>query len=270
MQTASAFKEHGHRGVGPSAPKVHRSGMIILTVTNSGGGANRSAWPMPKGGGICKRHGAFSVVFAASLRTAGREAVKRQSWGSYRQMQRIYPPGAVMGAKKDALVNMGGFARTAGWRIGEATATLPRHLTGASAATYGRWTRRRSRPVGCGDLRSPLPGLPDPEHHVHWEKAALLGVPLMLCPIGGHAVCVVDDAKACAAHTAVCIPVRAGCRELCTAWNRWVSGAMEIGSGDVSGPYLPGRVAGTDRPGLVRLAIRTRRVYTAATPGACG
>ena len=119
--------------------------------------------------------------------------------------------GAVMSAKKDALVNMGGFLALRDGAIAEACTNLLIITEGFT--TYGGLSGRDMEAIAIG-----LEEVFDP-HYLDYrirsttflgEKLHALGVPLMR-PIGGHAVYI--DAKARRSST----PARPSCAS-CTSW----------------------------------------------------
>lgn len=245
--------------------KEHKGhvGAVILTVTNNSGGGQPVSMANAEGvSSICKRHGVPFLLDCCRIaenswfikhREAGMEAL------SYRAIaQRMFAlaDGAVMSAKKDALVNMGGFLALRDEAMAEACTNLLIITEGFT--TYGGLSGRDMEAIAAG-----LDEVFDP-HYLDYrirsttflgEKLHALGVPLMR-PIGGHAVYV--DAKQLYHH----IPVQEypGQALVCELYRLGGIRSVEIGSvmfGTYAddGSLLPARME------LVRLAI-PRRVYT--------
>ncbi len=238
-------------------------GAVILTVTNnSGGGQPVSMRNAEEVSTICKRHGVLFLLDCCRIaenswfikhREAGMEG------SSYRAIaQRMFAlaDGAVMSAKKDALVNMGGFLALRDEALAEACTNLLIITEGFT--TYGGLSGRDMEAIAIG-----LEEVFD-QHYLDYrirsttflgDKLHALGVPLMR-PIGGHAVYV--DAKQLYPH----IPPTAypGQSLVCELYRLGGIRSVEIGS-VMFGKYDP---AGSLIPAsmeLVRLAI-PRRVYT--------
>lgn len=164
--------------------------------------------------------------------------------------------GATMSAKKDALVNMGGFLALRDGAIAEACTNLLIITEGFT--TYGGLSGRDMEAIAIG-----LEEVFDP-HYLDYrirsttflgEKLHALGVPLMR-PIGGHAVYI--DAKALYPH----IPSEQypGQALVCELYRLGGIRSVEIGS-VMFGTYLPDGSLKPSPMELVRLAI-PRRVYT--------
>ena len=164
--------------------------------------------------------------------------------------------GAVMSAKKDALVNMGGFLVLKDEELADACKSLLIITEGFT--TYGGLSGR--------DMEAMAIGLEEvfDEHYLEYRiksteylgsKLKEMGVPL-IWPIGGHAVYI--DAKALYPH----IPVDQypGQALVCELYRLAGIRSVEIGSVmfgkyDAAGKLVPAPME------LVRLAI-PRRVYT--------
>ncbi len=238
-------------------------GAVILTVTNnSGGGQPVSMRNAEEVSAICKKHGVLFLLDCCRIaenswfvkhREAGMESL------SYRRIaQRMFAlaDGAVMSAKKDALVNMGGFLALQDGALAEACTNLLIITEGFT--TYGGLSGRDMEAIAIG-----LEEVFDP-HYLDYrirsttflgERLHALGVPLMR-PIGGHAVYI--DAKKLYPH----IPSREypGQALVCQLYRLAGIRSVEIGSvmfGKYSadGALIPAAME------LVRLAI-PRRVYT--------
>ena len=178
---------------------------------------------------------------------------------TYRQIaQRMFAlaDGAVMSAKKDALVNMGGFLTLRDEALSDACKNLLIITEGFT--TYGGLSGRDMEAIAIG-----LEEVFDP-HYLDYrirsttflgEKLHALGVPLMR-PIGGHAVYI--DAKKLYPH----IPSAEypGQALVCELYRLGGIRSVEIGSVmfgkyNADGSQIPSAME------LVRLAI-PRRVYT--------
>ncbi|HRD40448.1 MAG TPA: tryptophanase, partial [Bacteroidia bacterium] len=164
--------------------------------------------------------------------------------------------GAIMSAKKDALVNMGGFLSLKNEELANACKNLL--IITEGFATYGGLSGRDMEAIAIG-----LEEVFD-EDYLHYrirstaflgERLKNMGVPVMW-PIGGHAVYI--DAKALYPN----IPVNQypGQALVCELYRLGGIRCVEIGSVmfgkyDESGKLIPSPME------LVRLAI-PRRVYT--------
>lgn len=245
--------------------KEHKGhvGAVILTVTNNSGGGQPVSLANAEGvAAICERHGVLFLLDCCRIaenswfvkhREEGMEGV------SYREIaQRMFAlaDGAVMSAKKDALVNMGGFLALKDEALAEACVSLL--IITEGFATYGGLSGRDMEALAIG-----LQEIFDPHYLDYRIKSTLflgkrlreMGVPLML-PIGGHAVYV--DAKKLYPH----IPAHEypGQALVCELYELAGIRTVEIGS-VMFGTY---NEDGSLKPApmeLVRLAI-PRRVYT--------
>jgi tryptophanase len=245
--------------------KEHKGhvGAVILTVTNNSGGGQPVSMANAEGvAAICKHHGVLFLLDCCRIaenswfikhREDGMEGV------TYREIaQRMFAltDGAVMSAKKDALVNMGGFLALKNEALAEACVNLL--IITEGFATYGGLSGRDMEAIAIG-----LQEIFDPYYLDYRIKSTQflgrkmheLGVPLML-PIGGHAVYV--DAKKLYPH----IPSNEypGQALVCELYKLAGIRTVEIGS-VMFGTY---NADGTLHPApmeLVRLAI-PRRVYT--------
>ncbi|MCC7501724.1 MAG: tryptophanase [Flavobacteriales bacterium] len=245
--------------------KEHKGhvGAVILTVTNNSGGGQPVSMANAEGvAAICKRHGALFLLDCCRI-AENSWFVKHREEGmeglSYRQIaQRMFAlaDGAVMSAKKDALVNMGGFLSLKDEALAAACTNLLILTEGFT--TYGGVSGRDMEAIAIG-----LDEVFDPHYldyrirSTTWlgDKLHALGVPLMR-PIGGHAVYI--DAKKLYPH----IPPHEypGQALVCELYRLAGIRSVEIGSvmfgkyGE-DGGLLPSTME------LVRLAI-PRRVYT--------
>ena len=245
--------------------KEHKGhvGAVILTVTNNSGGGQPVSMANTEGvAAICKRHGILFLLDCCRI-AENSWFVKHREGGmkglSYRQIaQRMFAlaDGAVMSAKKDALVNMGGFLSLKDEALAAACTNLLIITEGFT--TYGGLSGRDMEAIAIG-----LDEVFDPHYldyrirSTTWlgDKLHALGVPLMR-PIGGHAVYI--DAKKLYPH----IPPHEypGQALVCELYRLAGIRSVEIGSvmfgkyGE-DGGLLPSTME------LVRLAI-PRRVYT--------
>lgn len=245
--------------------KEHKGNVaaVILTVTNNSGGGQPVSLANAEGvSAICKRHGVLLLLDCCRI-AENSWFIKHREDGmqgvSYREIaQRMFDlcDGAVMSAKKDALVNMGGFLALRDTELAEACINLL--IITEGFATYGGLSGRDMEAIAIG-----LREIFDPNYLDYRIKSTLflgqklhdLGVPLML-PIGGHAVYI--DAKRLYPH----IPPHdyPGQALVCELYRLGGIRTVEIGS-VMFGTYAPD---GSLRPAsmeLVRLAI-PRRVYT--------
>jgi tryptophanase len=238
-------------------------GAVILTVTNNSGGGQPVSMANAEGvAAICKRHEVLFILDCCRI-AENSWFVKHREDGmeqvSYREIaQRMFAlaDGAVMSAKKDALVNMGGFIALRNEDLAAACINLLIITEGFT--TYGGLSGRDMEAIAIGLDEVFDPGYLDyriKSTGYLGKKLHELGVPLML-PIGGHAVYI--DAKKLYPH----IPAHQypGQALVCELYKLAGIRTVEIGSvmfgkyGD-DGALVPSSME------LVRLAI-PRRVYT--------
>lgn len=238
-------------------------GAVVLTVTNnSGGGQPVSMANAKEVAAICKRHGVIFLLDCCRI-AENSWFVKHREEGmdklSYRDIARQMfdlADGAVMSAKKDGMVNMGGFLTVRDGKLAEACTNLLIITEGFT--TYGGLSGRDMEAIATG-----LQEVFDP-HYLGYrirsttflgEKLKEMGVPLMW-PIGGHAVYI--DAKALYPH----IPPHEypGQALVCELYRLGGIRTVEIGS-VMFGTYAEDGSLQPARMELVRLAI-PRRVYT--------
>ncbi len=238
-------------------------GAVILTVTNnSGGGQPVSMENTRQVSAICKKYGVH--LFLDCCRVAENAYfIKHREPGFenhtyYEIAQEMFrlTDGSVMSAKKDALVNMGGFITLKDETLANECKNLL--IITEGFATYGGLSGRDMEALAIG-----LKEVFEPDYlHYRIRSTAFLGerlrdmgVPLMW-PIGGHAVYI--DAKELYDH----IPVQEypGQALVCELYKKGGIRTVEIGSVmfgkyDEEGKLIPAPME------LVRLAI-PRRVYT--------
>ena len=238
-------------------------GAVILTVTNnSGGGQPVSMANAREVRRICHDHGILFLLDACRIaENAYFIALREEGYAGvpYRDIAREMfelADGAIMSAKKDGLVNMGGFMALKDQKLAEACSNLL--IIREGFVTYGGLSGRDMEAIAIG-LREVF----DPDY-LHYrissttylgEKLIAMGVPIIQ-PVGGHAVYI--DAKSLYPH----IPVEAypGQALVCELYRLGGIRCVEIGSVmfgkyDEAGKLMPA----TNE--LLRLAI-PRRVYT--------
>jgi tyrosine phenol-lyase len=238
-------------------------GAVILTVTNNSGGGQPVSMENARDiREICRKN---KVVFLLdccriaenSYFVANRETGYDQK--SYREIaQEMFSlaDGAIMSAKKDGLVNMGGFIALKDRKIADACTNLL--IIREGFATYGGLSGR--------DMEAIAQGLVEvfDKDYLHYrirsttylgERLSDMGIPIVQ-PVGGHAVYI--DAKSFYRH----IPVGQypGQALVCDLYLAGGIRSVEIGS-VMFGKYdEQGKLIPSDNE-LVRLAI-PRRVYT--------
>ncbi|HMT28794.1 MAG TPA: tryptophanase [Bacteroidia bacterium] len=242
---------------------VENIGAVILTVTNnSGGGQPVSLSNARKISEFCKSQKILFILDSCRVAENAYFVKHRETESknkTYREIaQEMFrlADGTVMSAKKDALVNMGGFIALKDETLAQKCTNLLIITEGFT--TYGGLSGRDMEAIALG-----LYEVFDPAYlHYRIRSTAYLGehlhkmgVPVMM-PIGGHAVYV--DAKKLYPH----IPVDQypGQALVCELYTKGGIRAVEIGSFmfgkyDENGKLIPAPME------LVRLAI-PRRVYT--------
>jgi tyrosine phenol-lyase len=237
--------------------------VCMMTVTNnSGGGQPVSMENIRAASEICRAHGIPFFLDACRFAENAYFIKKRERAYADVPLKSIvqemfsYADGATMSAKKDALVNMGGFLAL----NDDALALRARNLLIITEGfpTYGGLAGR--------DLEAIAQGLDEvlDEHYLHYrirsveylgERLVAAGVPI-LRPPGGHAIYL--NAKNFLPH----VPPRQfpGQSLVVELYREGGIRSVEIGSvmfgrNDPGGTFIPSRME------LVRLAI-PRRVYT--------
>lgn len=236
---------------------------VILTVTNnSGGGQPVSMANAREVAAICRRYGVRFILDACRIaenawfihqREPGMSAMTCREIAQ--EMFRL-ADGCIMSAKKDALVNMGGFLALKDLELALQCRTVLIITEGYS--TYGGLSGR--------DMEAMAQGLEEVFHHdyLHYrihstayleEKLIDMGIP-MIQPAGGHAVYI--DAGALYPH----LPAHLypGQALVCELYRLGGIRCCEIGS-VMFGRYDQDRKLVPATRELVRLAI-PRRVYT--------
>lgn len=236
---------------------------VIITITNnSGGGQPVSLQNVKEVSEVCKENQILFIIDSCRIAENAYFVKMREkecenfSYLEIAQKMFSYADGTVMSAKKDALVNMGGFlALKNEMMYNQLLTTL---IITEGFATYGGLSGR--------DMEAIAIGLAEVFEHDYLnyrirsttylgEKLLDMGVSV-ISPIGGHAVYV--DAKAFYPNIPVHqFPGQSLAVELYKLGGiRAVEiGSVMFGSKDENGNFVPARME------LVRLAI-PRRVYT--------
>jgi tryptophanase len=236
---------------------------VILTVTNNtGGGQPVSMENAKQVREICLKYGVLFLLDCCRIaENSYFIALRENDYNNipYREIARemfSLADGAIMSAKKDGLVNMGGFMALKNKKLAEACTSLL--IIREGYATYGGLTGRDMEAIAIG-----LEEVFDKDY-LHYrirsttylgEKLLAKGVPIVQ-PVGGHAVYI--DAKELYSH----IPIKQypGQSLVCELYIKGGIRSCEIGSVmfgkyDTYGKLIPAKME------LVRLAI-PRRVYT--------
>ncbi len=238
-------------------------GAVILTVTNNSGGGQPVSMANAKAiRAICDKYGVLFLLDSCRIAENAYFIAKREKEyadKNYREIaQEMFSlaDGAIMSAKKDGLVNMGGFIALKSQEIADACINML--IIKEGFVTYGGLTGRDMEAVAIG-LREVFD-----KDYLHYRIRSTtylgnnllrLGIPTMK-PIGGHAVYV--DAKALYDH----IPVEhfPGQALACDLYLKGGVRGCEIGSVMFGKYNEQGRLVPAPME-LVRLAI-PRRVYT--------
>lgn len=236
---------------------------VILTVTNnSGGGQPASLQNAKEVGDICKKYDILYILDSCRVAENAyfiknrEEQAKDMTYLEIAQEMFSYADGTIMSAKKDALVNMGGFLALKDEALFNSLMTTL--IITEGFATYGGLSGRDMEAIAIG-LKEVF------EHdYLHYrirsttylgEKLKEMGISV-ISPIGGHAVYI--DAKAFYPQIPVeQFPGQALVVELYKLGGiRAVEiGSVMFGSKDDKGNFVPAKME------LVRMAI-PRRVYT--------
>ena len=238
-------------------------GAVILTVTNnSGGGQPVSLENTRQVHDLCKKKGVLFILDACRI-AENSYFIKHREKGfegkTYREIAREMfdlADGCIMSAKKDAIVNMGGFLALRDQKIADACMNLL--IITEGFVTYGGLSGRDMEAIAVG-LREVF----DPDYLKYrissteylGKSLDKMGVPIIL-PVGGHAVYVNAEelyphipAEQYPGQTLVCeLYLKGGIRS-CEI------GSVMFGKYDEDHKLIPASME------LVRLAI-PRRVYT--------
>lgn len=258
------FKGNIHLEMLENLLKQHKGnvGAVILTVTNnSGGGQPVSMANMKATAALCKKYNTLLVLDCCRIAEnawfiAHREKeYQKVSYLSIAREMFSYADAAIMSAKKDGLVNIGGFLTLRSRKLAEACQNLLIITEGFT--TYGGLSGRDMEALAIGlqevfekdYLEYRIRSTQYLGEHLH-----KIGIPVVQ-PFGGHAIYV--DAKKLYPH----IPPHQfpGQALVCELYKKGGIRAVEIGSlmfgKQENGKFIPAHWE------LVRLAI-PRRVYT--------
>lgn len=247
------IQEHGPQNIGA----------VVLTVTNnSGGGQPVSMENTRKISAICREAGILFILDACRV-AENAYFIKEREEGyeekSYKEIAREMfglADGCIMSAKKDALVNMGGFLALNDLDLALKCRTVL--IITEGYATYGGLSGRDMEAIAVG-----LEEVFDPDYLNYrikstgylGRKLKEMGVPL-IWPIGGHAV-YIDAAAFYPQIPAHEFPGQAlACQLYLTGGIRCCEiGSVMFGTTNEQGNFIPADME------LVRLAL-PRRVYT--------
>jgi len=236
---------------------------VVLTVTNNSGGGQPVSMENAKAvSEICKKH--HVKLYLDCCRIAENSYfVKHRESGfestSYKEIaQQMFSlcDGAIMSAKKDALVNMGGFLAINDYELNEKLQNLL--IITEGFATYGGLSGRDMEAIAIG-----LNEVFEPDYLQYrirstaylGDRLEKIGIPIMR-PTGGHAVYI--DAKAL--YPQIPLDEYPGQALVCNLYLEGGIRAVEIGS-VMFGKYNKQHQLIPASMELVRLAI-PRRVYT--------
>jgi tryptophanase len=236
---------------------------VVLTVTNNSGGGQPVSMENAKAvSKICKKH--HIKLYLDCCRIAENSYfVKRRESGfentSYKEIaQQMFSlcDGAIMSAKKDALVNMGGFLAINDDELNEKLQNLL--IITEGFATYGGLSGRDMEAIAIG-----LNEVFEPDclqYRIRstaylGDRLEKIGIPIMR-PTGGHTV--YSDAKAL--YPQIPLDEYPGQALVCNLYLEGGIRAVEIGS-VMFGKYNKQHQLIPASMELVRLAI-PRRVYT--------
>ncbi len=238
-------------------------GAVILTVTNNSGGGQPVSMENARDiRDICQKYKVMYLLDCCRIAENSYFIADRETGynnKSYREIaQEMFSlaDGAIMSAKKDGLVNMGGFIALKDREISDACTNLL--IIREGFVTYGGLSGRDMEAIARGIVEV------FDRDYLHYrirsttylgERLSDMGIPIVQ-PVGGHAVYI--DAKSFYRH----IPVEQypGQALVCDLYLAGGIRSVEIGSVmfgkyDEQGILIPAEME------LVRLAI-PRRVYT--------
>jgi tryptophanase len=253
VQLEKLIKEKGEKNISA----------VILTVTNnSGGGQPVSMANAKEVARICKKYGVLFVLDCCRIAENAyfiKHREKEYHDHSYFDIAKemfSLADAAVMSAKKDALVNMGGFLAMKDEALAQACTNALIITEGYT--TYGGLSGRDMEAIAVGLKEVFAPGYLTyriKSTAYLGERLIAKGIPV-LQPIGGHAVYI--DARTLYPH--IRVDHYPGQTLVCELYKAGGIRAVEIGSlmfgkYDDHGKLIPARMD------LVRLAV-PRRVYT--------
>tara|TARA_B100001964_G_scaffold104863_1_gene117085 strand:- start:690 stop:2066 length:1377 start_codon:yes stop_codon:yes gene_type:complete len=236
---------------------------VILTVTNNSGGGQPVSMQNAKDvSEVCKKYNIPLIIDACRIAENSyfikhrEKEYKNHTYKEIAQEMFALADGCTMSAKKDGIVNMGGFLALNSDKLAELCRNAL--IITEGFITYGGISGRDMEAIAIG-----LEEVFDPDYLQYriasttylGEKLEQMGIPIML-PVGGHAVYI--DAKSLYSH----IPVDQypGQSLACNLYLKGGIRSSEIGSvmfgkKDKKQKLIPAPME------LVRLAI-PRRVYT--------
>jgi len=242
--------------------KENIAGVILTVTNNSGGGQPVSMKNAKQTSEVCKKYNIPLIIDACRIAENAyfiknrEKEYKTLTYKKIAQKMFALADGCTMSAKKDGIVNMGGFLALNNDKL---TQECKNELIITEGfITYGGISGRDMEAIATG-----LQEVFDPDYLQYriasttylGERLTQMGIPIML-PVGGHAVYI--DAKKLYNH----IPVNQypGQSLACNLYLKGGIRASEIGSvmfgkKDDKGELIPASME------LVRLAI-PRRVYT--------
>ena len=242
--------------------KENIAGVILTVTNNSGGGQPVSMKNAKQTSDVCKKYNIPLIIDACRIAEnayfikAREKKYKNYTYKKIAQKMFSLADGCTMSAKKDGIVNMGGFLALNSDKL---TQQCKNELIITEGfITYGGISGRDMEAISTG-----LKEVFDPDYLQYriasttylGERLTQMGIPIVL-PVGGHAVYI--DAKALYSH----IPVDQypGQSLVCNLYLKGGIRASEIGSvmfgkKGSNGELIPASME------LVRLAI-PRRVYT--------
>ena len=242
--------------------KENIAGVILTVTNNSGGGQPVSMKNAKQTSDVCKKYNIPLIIDACRIAEnayfikAREKEYKNYTYKKIAQKMFSLADGCTMSAKKDGIVNMGGFLALNSDKL---TQQCKNELIITEGfITYGGISGRDMEAISTG-----LKEVFDPDYLQYriasttylGERLTQMGIPIVL-PVGGHAVYI--DAKALYSH----IPVDQypGQSLVCNLYLKGGIRASEIGSvmfgkKGSNGELIPASME------LVRLAI-PRRVYT--------
>lgn len=259
---------HGNLDIAALKDLIRRQGAadmsaVILTVTNNSSGGQPVSMGNAKAvAEICRAHGILMVLDACRIAENAwfiKHKEKGYSDRTYKEIAQemcALADGIVMSAKKDGLVNMGGFLTLRNEELATACTMLLIITEGFS--TYGGLSGRDMEALAVGLQEVFDPGYLNyriKSNAYLGEHMAKIGVPMIL-PVGGHAVYV--DARAF--YPQIPVDQYPGQALVCELYLMGGIRSVEVGS-VMFGKYDEGGKLIPAPRDLVRLAV-PRRVYT--------
>lgn len=253
LKLESLIHEHGEKNI---------AGVILTVTNNSGGGQPVSMENAKEVSRICKKHHILFVLDCCRIAENSyfihdrEKEFQKYSYEAIAQEMFSLADACIMSAKKDALVNMGGFLALRNKELSDACTQLLIITEGFT--TYGGLSGRDMEAIAVG-----LKEVFEPDYLKYrivstqylGENILKKGIPIIY-PVGGHAVYI--DAKSL--YPQISITQYPGQALVCELYKIGGIRSCEIGSVmfgkyDHLGKLIPAPME------LVRLAI-PRRVYT--------